>query len=713
VLGSVTEKVQWETIHGGDGFYTVVDPRNSNIIYTENYNGSMVTVNVGNGSRTSNMQGIDDQETAAWSAPIVLDREGGGLYHGRKRVSLQILGTNRWEKYSPLLDTSTFISAIGPSSKSLDICWAGTQNGNLYLTKVGGEEWKNVSFKGLPKRWIRDVIASAKDERRAWVCYSGFGTGHIFRTDNLGESWTDISTVLPDVPVNAIVVHPQNEDVIMAGTDVGVFISYNNGGSWMPLGRGCPRSPVLDMEFYDEKNLLRIGTHGRSMWEVEVNAAAPVTEPEITSPMGGDVVMATASMVFSWSGFDGPVDVDVSYSNGEYWSKAATGVIGNSMRWVVQNRPTAYARIRVTSVTDKNKSMVSNTFTILEFTRGSVQTTTSVAHVAYGIAYDGNNGLWTTSFYTNKMYKLNATTMQIERELEMPAGNDKNFTDMTIDRERGHIYVHRLLDPSRDNTGARVVVVDTNGKLIRTMISPSYGYGIALELVDGKLIVGERNGSQKFYICNPNDAENPTSSVDIPFKEYYGPRCIAYDGKELIYLIGTQFSPGGGGLQAAYALRISKGNLAKEVERMELINSSGATINARGIEIDPRDNNYWITDLEGNIFKIANFSTKSDPLSDVKSETATLQSSGILIQPNPATNQAFIGYMTGTVNAYVSLEVYDVLGNRIATLVDGRITDDMNTAAVLDCSSLANGVYSVVLTVDGTRRPAEKLMIAR
>ncbi len=710
-LGSVQQKVGWDGVMGGDGFYTVVNSANPNVVYAETSGGAMRWVNVQTRSGGSLMQGILSNDTADWSAPIIGDYDNSTVYHGRKRLYAMQMGGNKWDLFSPVFDAGTTVSAIGPCTINTDIVWAGLQNGGVFRTSNGGENWKNVSFNGLPKRWVRDVMASRKNDKTAWVCYSGYGTGHIFKTTDLGETWTDVSTTLPDVPVNAIIIYNENENIMFAGTDVGVFATFNGGTSWTPFGRGLPHSPVMDMALFEDKGKLRIATHGRSMWEIDIPTEA-VDEPEITSPIGGEVVMATSSMVFSWHGFSGPVNIDITFSNGQYWTPLARNLAGSSMRWVVENRPTEYARIRVTEANNPNISLVSNNFTILEFQKGSVQTTTSVSHVAYGLAYDGNNGLYTTSFYTNKLYKLNATTMQIEKDIDMPAQFDKNYTDMGYDKSTGNLFIHRLTNVNNNNSPSQVVVVDTNGKLVRQMSSPAI-YGTGIEIINGKLHIVERGGEQYIYVCDPGNTTNIQKQVANPFKVFYGPRCIAYNEKEnYIYEVGTEFAASGGDLLGAYLIRIRPEDLGKEVARMELINGSGSTINARGIEVDPRDGNYWITDLAGNIYKIANFETPSNPLSDVN-DTKQQEASGIIVSPNPVVNQTVIGFMTGKVEAHVTLEVYNLIGERVAQLVNGTVSADDNHAVLFDCSTLPNGVYTISLIVDGISRPAEKFIISR
>ncbi len=709
--GSTSTSTDWRGVLGGDGFFVAVNSLNPNVIYCENYNGSVKSVNLSTGRISLDTVGIPAKDgTGAWSSPIVLERNSATLYHGRKAVYQQSLGQNTWQTFSPMLDTSTYVSAIGPSPVDDNYCYAGLENGGLWRTTDAGTKWANVSLNGLPKRFVRDVVPSAVEAKTAWVCYSGYGTGHVYQTLDAGATWKDVSTTLPDIPVNALCVNPENEKVMFAGTDIGVFATFNGGQSWFPYGKGLPRAPVLDMKIYEEKNVLRIATHGRSMWEVDI-ASAEIDEPEITSPAGGDVAMATSTFVFSWHGFKGTkgVNVDINFgAQGEYWTRIASNVVGNSMRWVVENRPTSWAHIRVTDAENPNLSVVSNTFSILEFTRGSVKSTQSFSHVAYGLSFDGENGLYTTSFYTNELFKLDATTLQEIKSIKMPKGYDNNFTDMCMDRSKGQLYIHRLTSQTAGSS-ARILVMDTAGNVVRSMISPA-SYGIGLEFINNQLIVGERDGQQQLYVCNPTTAE-VISQVNNPFRKFYGPRCLSTDGKGNLFQVGTDFGSGAG-LLGAYLSKIPVANMTKEIDRMELLNSTGTEINARGVEYDPRDGNYWITDLSGNIFKIANFDTPSNPLSDV-SENNPSTASGLTISPNPARDKAVISFMTGRINSVVRLEVFNMVGERVATLVDGPISADDFSAAVLDCSTLADGMYTVSLNVDGVQRPAAKMIIAR
>lgn len=708
-LGSVQQQTWWQYIWGGDGFYTVVSLLNPMVIYGETYYGNMWWRNLQTGQSGSFVAGIDPNDRGAWSAPLVLDRATGALYHGRSKLYKNYVGGSQWVAASDApFDPQAKISAIGPSPLDESLIYVGLENGRVFRTDNGGTEWVELTLNGLPLRFVRDIVCSWQQPNTAWICYSGYGTGHVFKTTDRGRTWQDISTTLPDAPVNAIDVHPENENVIVAGTDAGVFITFNGGQSWTPLGRGLPRSPVLDLQIFPERNVVRVATHGRSMWECSLPVET-ITEPEITSPLGGEVVVATSSMVFSWHGFQEPVKVEITYTDGQYWSTLATNVVGGSFRWIVENRPSERVRIRVTEVGNPLVSVTSHPFTILEFQRGSVQKTVSIAHVAYGLAYDGNGGLWTTSFYTPYLFKLDATSLQVVKSIKLPQGDTVNCTDLTMDRQRGILYVHRLFNTNA-GSGGRILVLDTNGNLIRRATSPATSYGIGLELVKGKLVLNERDGQQRILICDP-ETFTVEQTYSNPFREFYGPRCLAYDGSQYLYQVSTVFAAGGGGLQAAYLLRLDADDPSRELARMEILNTSGGTINARGVEIDPRDGNYWITDLAGNIYKIANFETPSNPLSTV-AEGSSTAGAVMIIAPNPVRDYAVLRILTpfpSTANGMV--EILDGLGKvvlRLALDFDGT-----DRTVAIDCSELSSGVYCAVLRINGGVAGSGRFLVVR
>lgn len=126
----------------------------------------------------------------------------------------------------------------------------------------------------LPYRWVTRVAVDPFDENTAYVTFSGLKwkdpEPHVYKTTNKGVSWMSISTNLPDAPVNAIVIDPNRPEIIFVGTDVGAYYTINGGQSWQDAGPDLPLVSVYDMKIHDAENFLVAGTHGRSMYKLDL-----------------------------------------------------------------------------------------------------------------------------------------------------------------------------------------------------------------------------------------------------------------------------------------------------------------------------------------------------------------------------------------------------------------------------------------------------------
>ncbi|MBI5323724.1 MAG: PKD domain-containing protein [Ignavibacteriae bacterium] len=605
-LGNLTPD-NWSGIIGGDGFRVIVDYDNPNIFYGESQYGSIRRVNLANMSSKSIESGVFSGDEGPWDSPFIMDPINNYiLYHGRHALYASYDNGDSWSKI--ISKKVPGFSTIAVSHANQLVIWAGNQVGELYVCKDGAEKgdasWNEVSSNGLVNRYMTDIETSYENEGTAYVSYSGYGAGHIFKTTDYGQTWENIGLSLPDAPCNAIALHPENENILFVATDVGVFTTYDAGNSWLPFGSGLPRSPVLDLSFHMNRLvlpdlILRAATHGRSMWEVTVPSEI-VSDLAITSPAGGEIYVGTSSSVISWYGFNQPVKIEYSTNDGANWVNIANNVTGNYMRWRVPNIDALLCRIRVSA---NDNVVISRTFSINTLKKGSVLISSGVKYVPYGITYDGINGLWSTDFEGNKLYKLNAETFAIEKSFTLPG--DSLFSDLTLDRLTGTIYIHKM--NSTSGNGGKILVLDTLGNQIRSFNSPSKSYPIGLELVDGVLIACDRDGSRQMYKISAVDGSEISRSTN-PYNKTYGPRGLCYDGSKYLYQICTYF-PGGGSLTEALAMKIDKDTLTASLETMPLESNTGGMINARGIDIDPRDNNFWVSDYNGNLYKIAGFNT--------------------------------------------------------------------------------------------------------
>jgi len=272
----------WEFIYGGDGFYVVVDPTNPNVIYAESQYGYLGKSTDGGFTFRSALNGINGSEPTDWSTPVVMDPSNHNvLYYGTNRVYRTTNAASLWQPISPnltrqlpdaRLGTVTTI-AVAPSNSS--VIYAGTDDGYVWVTDDNGTSWSNITA-NLPYRWVTRVAVDPVLATTAYVTFSGLKwkspQPHVFRTRDMGATWDDISGNLPDAPVNAILVDPIQSNYLYLGNDVGCFYSDNYGESWQPLGQGVPAVPVYSMDIHKTLRQLVIGTHGRSMYRLDVNA---------------------------------------------------------------------------------------------------------------------------------------------------------------------------------------------------------------------------------------------------------------------------------------------------------------------------------------------------------------------------------------------------------------------------------------------------------
>jgi photosystem II stability/assembly factor-like uncharacterized protein len=212
--------------------------------------------------------------------PMAVDQANAKrLAFGAKTVLLDdAQGTHQWTTNIPLPSIgSGLVSALLYVNDSL--IYAATFDGKVYrLVSSGGWTATPIHAAPLPPSiWIWDVIVSPSDHNIITVALGGFGTGHVWRglVNKSGTTavWTDLSGPgLPDAPVNSIALDPVNPTHLFAGTDVGVFRSLDDGANWSPWREGLPNVAVYDLKLHALTRLLRAATHGRGMWERDIDA---------------------------------------------------------------------------------------------------------------------------------------------------------------------------------------------------------------------------------------------------------------------------------------------------------------------------------------------------------------------------------------------------------------------------------------------------------
>ena len=281
---------EWEYTLGAEGSTHIVDPRDNNTILASLFYGKLAKATVD--GYPGDMRFVlpstypeEDDLRGQWMAPTIFSPHNPDIvYHGVQYVMKSTDLGETWERISPDLTTNDpkkrgdisyqTITAIDESPFRAGLIYAGTDDGRLWRTKDGGENWKEILEKPMPRRWISRVVASKYDFGTVYVTQTGRRDDdaqvYIWRSTDFGATWEDLSANIPIGPVNVIREDPHNKDVLYVGTDVGVYISEDSGASWQVLG-DLPCTYVHDLKIHPREGMVIIATHGRGMFVLDGN----------------------------------------------------------------------------------------------------------------------------------------------------------------------------------------------------------------------------------------------------------------------------------------------------------------------------------------------------------------------------------------------------------------------------------------------------------
>ena len=276
-------------IGGGDGMQVQVDWRDNKTVYSGSQFGAYSRQNLVTKERKSVRPTRDLGEPAVrynWQSPILLSRHnqdvfyfGSNKFHrsmskGDSLVTLSTdLTTNPAQGDVPFGTTTT----ISESPIRFGLIYVGTDDGNVQVSKDGGNSFTMISQK-LPKGlYVSRVIASKYNVARVYVTLNGYRNDHfnayVYQSDDYGTTWKQIMKDLPSEPVNVIKEDAVSDQVLYVGTDGGLYVSLDGGNSSMAWTKGLPASvPVHDLEIHPRDHEIILGTHGRSLYVGKLDA---------------------------------------------------------------------------------------------------------------------------------------------------------------------------------------------------------------------------------------------------------------------------------------------------------------------------------------------------------------------------------------------------------------------------------------------------------
>ncbi len=282
--GQVTYR-DWHPIGAGESGYILPDPVNPQIVYGGSTGGELYRFDTKTGqvqdvSPTPAEIGVKVHHRYPWTTPIAFSFQAPhALYQASQFLMKTADGGKSWKVISPDLtlrqgekeaDAKGVIYTIAPSPIAAGTIWIGTDNGLVQLTRNDGLTWTEVSARGLPPWSMISLIdASAHDVATAYAAIDRHQmddiTPHIYRTHDSGRTWTEITNGIPTgAYVHAVREDPIRKSLLFAGTETGVYVSFNDGELWQPLQLNLPVTAVRDLVV--KGNDLVIATHGRSFW---------------------------------------------------------------------------------------------------------------------------------------------------------------------------------------------------------------------------------------------------------------------------------------------------------------------------------------------------------------------------------------------------------------------------------------------------------------
>jgi photosystem II stability/assembly factor-like uncharacterized protein len=288
----------WRRISGGDGMFAFVDPADSDTVYYGLQFGRLFRKKLSGTDPNDITPKAKIGEPALrynWMTPFIISPHNPlTLYYGANRLFKSLNKGDKWFCLSPDLSTNPgpekqgdipygTITTISESALKPGLIYIGTDDGNVQLTHNDGVTWTGIS-KGLPKKWVSRVVASQYDESIVFVSMTGYREDdfnkYLYMSTDFGETWESIAGNLPAEPINVIREDPNNKNILFVGTDLGAYVSLDRGKNWHSLNHSLPTAAVHDLIVHPRENELIIGTHGRSVYKLDVEYIQQYTNIE-------------------------------------------------------------------------------------------------------------------------------------------------------------------------------------------------------------------------------------------------------------------------------------------------------------------------------------------------------------------------------------------------------------------------------------------------
>jgi photosystem II stability/assembly factor-like uncharacterized protein len=289
-LGTITD--DWINVGGGDGFTVLVDPFDADIVYSTSQNGAMSRRNLRTGEQASVRPPAPAGTSLRfnWHTPFLVSRHNPGIFYSAAQFVFR--SVKRGEDARPISPDITrskrgSASSLAESPRNQDVLWVGSDDGALHVTRDGGKTWTSVyNNLGVKQAYhVKTIEASRAAPGRAYVTLAGHWSNDdnplIFVTEDFGATFKPIANNLPMTTTRCLREDTTNPNVLYCGTEIGVFVSVDRGGSWTRMGGDLPTVPVYELFVHPTEGDLIAATHGRSIWIADVSNLRQVSKESL------------------------------------------------------------------------------------------------------------------------------------------------------------------------------------------------------------------------------------------------------------------------------------------------------------------------------------------------------------------------------------------------------------------------------------------------
>ncbi len=294
-------EMHWDVMRAGESSTVALDPDNPRFVYSTYFASNFVEWDrdIDNTrtvmpypTRVTGEQPKNLKYRANWNGPVIVSPHNPNvIYYGSQYVMKSMDRGVTWEVLSEDLtrnnkehqgkggkpisneqitaESYNNLFNIEESPIKEGVIWVGSDDGLVHVTQDSGKSWKNVTPKGLKESIINVVEPSPHDPGTAYIAVAGYKmndfTPHIYKTNNYGVTWEKIVNGLPgDTFARSVREDPDRKGLLYAGTETGVFVSFDDGKLWLPLQNNLPEVPITDLRV--KRKDLVVATQGRALW---------------------------------------------------------------------------------------------------------------------------------------------------------------------------------------------------------------------------------------------------------------------------------------------------------------------------------------------------------------------------------------------------------------------------------------------------------------